>query len=441
MTRRPLAYSRLGLLGAAVFVVGAASPVSALEINGYVQESVGVSTGNNDSNILFHRQLINLKFQERSSRRYQLRMEVDLWRDDADFQESGQRFRARLREGYIKIGFRDADLRIGRMQIAWGEADGVIVSDQVSPFDLENFIVPPFDEIRMGVDAAKFDYYFHGGSILELAWISHFSPPDFPEEESPWSFVNAQDLAAFGPTPLRLATNEKPAETFQNSEVALRLRGFGSKADWQVGYLWAWDDRPAPRVKLAEGLLVPTHERYHLVVAGVTAPVGPVLLSGDSALEIGRYLSILPGPDDDPARFIAAEFVSKQQVWRSVVAMDFKPQVPGWEQANATVQLIHERVISPGVALAEDQKSYLASARLTAAYVNETIKPSVLAIADLQGDSTWVQAKVDWEPIDNWRLTAEYDLFDGHSFDGHNGGIFGRFSNNDVVFARVRYSF
>ncbi|MFQ5352080.1 MAG: DUF1302 family protein, partial [Candidatus Binatia bacterium] len=391
--------------------------------------------------VLFHRQLINLKFQERSSRRYQLRAEVDLWRDDADFQESGDRFRARLREGYVKISFRDADLRIGRMQIAWGEADGVIVSDQVSPFDLENFIVPPFDEIRLGVDAVKLDYYFEGGSILELAWISHFTSPDFPEDGSPWTFVDDTDLAAFGPIALTLTDVKKPAKTFANSEVALRLRGFGTKADWQIGYLWAWDDRPALRVRLSDGLVEPTHERFHLVVAGLTAPLGPVLITGDTALEIDRRLSILPGPNDDPAAFVAAEFVSKENVWRSVVAVDFKPEVPGWEQANATLQLVHERVLAPSAPLAEDQKTYLASARLTAAYLNETIKPSILAIASLEGDSTWVQAKCDWEPIDNWRLTMEYDLFDGHTFDGSNGGIFGRFANNDVVFARVRYSF
>ena len=59
---------------------------------------------------------------------------------------------------------------------------------------------------------------------------------------------------------------------------------------------------------------------------------------------------------------------------------------------------------------------------------------------ELAGEIT-SKAKVDYEPFDNWRFTLEGNLFCGHSYDGHNGGIYGGFHDNDSIGVAVRWSF
>jgi hypothetical protein len=98
-------------------------------------------------------------------------------------------------------------------------------------------------------------------------------------------------------------------------------------------------------------------------------------------------------------------------------------------------------VFAPADGLAIEEDAFLASLRLSAAYFNETVKPWILLIGNLGGDDTWLQAKVDYEPVDNWRFTLETDFFWGHAYDGHNGGIYGQFDENDLVGASVRWSF
>ncbi len=411
----------------------AAAPARAAQFYGYLQESIAVRTGPGD--VIYHRQTLNAKVEADVSSDVSLRLEADLWRDDADFQEEGSLVRARIREGYAKLRLGNADLRLGRVQIAWGEADGVIVSDQVSPFDIENFIVAGFDQIRLGVDGAFLDYYFDSGNELQLLWIGRFQPYDLPERGSPWSFVDEEALAAQGLTLVRAST---PSGGLENSEFGIRFSGHPVVADWAIGYLRSWDDRPSLRIR--PPLVVPTYNRFDLFTGNVVWPVADVLLKLDTAYERGRFLPTDPtNPSALPTA--AAGFVAKQDVWRTLIGLDAKPRIPGWEEPNASFQFVHEEVIDPRPGLRGPKHTDLVSVLLMASYRNETIKPWLFAIANVRDADMWIQAKIDYEPFDHWRFSIEYDFFDGRPFNGSSGGTFGQFSNNDLVQTTIRYSY
>jgi hypothetical protein len=231
----------LALLATGALAAGPLGPAAApaAEFNGYLQEAISVRTGEGD--VIFHRQTFNVKFEENASRRVMFRFEVDAWRDDPEFLDD--RVRTRLREGYLRLRFPDFDVRLGRVQVAWGTAEGVIIGDQVSPFDIENFIVPGFDEIRLGVDGVFVDYYFSLEYRLQALWISHFQPPDFPNPASPWFPADLDELEAPGFN-VELQPFTRPANTFENSEFGFRFSGNPTVADFAIGYLRSWDDRP-----------------------------------------------------------------------------------------------------------------------------------------------------------------------------------------------------
>ncbi len=416
-------------LVAALSSISPATPAHGTELKGYIEESIARQLGG-DEDIFYHRQTISMKASGDMSKRVKLRVEVDVWRDDADFQEGGE-YHSRIREAYARIRFKDFDIRVGRLQLAWGEADGTIVSDQVSPFDFTNFIVPTFDAIRLGVDGATFDYYFANGDDLQLIWLAQFTSPDFPEQASPWSFFDS---------PVPVARPDKPTATMSHSEFGVRYSGHPIWADWSVGYLHSVDDRPAPRVQ--GPLLQPTHDHFELFTANIAAPVGDYLIRFDTAYELGRFLST---DFMDPAAFDTAAdgFVVRQDVSRTLLAVDMKPDIEWWHQADASFQYVHEQVIDPHGALNQAREDDFLSVLLQAAYLNDTIKPWLFTMVNVRGADWWVQAKIDYEPWDNWRFSLEYDRFSGHAFDRatNSGGLFGGFADNDMMMGTVRRSF
>ena len=90
-----------------------------------------------------------------------------------------------IRQAYIDIFFNSMDIRVGKQQIIWGKADGVFITDVISPKDLREFLLPDFDEIRMGVTALKADYYI-GDNTLEFVWVPVFTPTRYADEGSIW---------------------------------------------------------------------------------------------------------------------------------------------------------------------------------------------------------------------------------------------------------------
>jgi hypothetical protein len=441
---------RLGVVAGllAGLLIVPAPPARALDFDGYLQESIGGRTAEPDD-VIFHRQTLNLKLQERRGRKFLFRLETDLWFDNADFMDDTPRESSRIRELYVKFGVGDLDLRLGRVQIAWGEAEGVIISDQVSPFDLQNFIIPKFDEIRLGVDGVFADYYFQNGNELQLLWIMHFEPNDFPDDNSPWSFIDRDAFEAAG---LDVLDTDEPANQLENSELGARFSGHPLAADWSVGYLWSYDDRPSlffrpciPPAPCSQSTVTPTIERFHLFTGNVVAPVGDYLIKFDTAYEKGRWLSLDPSrlsiPGGITPQLLADGLRRQSDVWKGLIGLEMKPDVRYWEQAEASFQFVHEHVFDDHPALTQAQDSDLFSMRLTAAYLNEKVKPWLFTIYNLQGDSFWMQAKVDWEPRDAVKLTIEYDLFAGHAYDGHNGGVYGMYDDNDMVQLSARYTF
>lgn len=411
-----------------------------IDWNGYLEESYARRIGEHDD-VIYHRQTLNSEVSGELADWADFRFQANLRHNNPEFERGGD-VDVLLREAYLRIRHDNFDLRLGRIQIAWGEADGLIISDQVSPFELINFIVPSFDSIRLGVDGASFDYYFEDGSDLQLLWIAAFEEPDYPTASSPWSFFDPETLQANG---IELGATQRPARSFDNSEFGVRYSRHPRWADWSVGYLRSVDDRPAPRL-IGTGqrpdTFAPTHDFFDLFTFNLAAPVSEFLLRIDSAYESGRYLGV---DTTNPAALATAanDFVSEEDLWRTLLGVDFKPDVPYWEQADASLQYIHEEVISPDAPLAQATQADLLSVTLRASYRNDTIKPFLFWIVDLRGSSSWMQARADYEPWDNWRFSLEYDLFQGHAYNPqtNSGGIYGSFAENELVQATIRRSF
>jgi hypothetical protein len=128
-----------------------------VDINGFARTYEGILYDNGNFGII--QQTLNLNFEKMGDKvAFKVNPLVFLYNTDSlDF---------RMREIYLDLYFENFDIRIGKQQVVWGKADGVFITDVVSPLNLSEFLLPDFDEIRKGVIAAKIDYYA-GNSTFE----------------------------------------------------------------------------------------------------------------------------------------------------------------------------------------------------------------------------------------------------------------------------------
>lgn len=256
MTRKlPLA------LAALITVMAPAVSAQELFFGGYARNNTAVIL-NEDLDYLEVQNTFDLKaeyFGDRSA----VNAEAYLNSDGVDTLEAG------LKELYMDLYFDALDLRIGRQQIIWGKADGVFITDVVSPKDLSDFVLPDFDEIRLGVTALKADLFLDAFD-LELVWVPLFTPSVQPR--GAWSVSM--------PLPEGASVNEEslPAASLENGEIFVKLSWMGSLVDLELMGASMWDDLPVPHMT-GMGAVTPEYSRI-LMGAGASAPTSEGSSSG-----------------------------------------------------------------------------------------------------------------------------------------------------------------
>ncbi len=135
---------------------------SKFEITGFARNYTGVLL-NDQTDFSIIQNTFNLNFEKRGST-------VAFKVNPLLYHYFDKQLDFRLREAYMDMYFNKFDIRIGQQQIIYGKAEGVFITDIVSPKDLSEFLLPDFDEIRMGVTAVKLNYYF-GMNTLEAVWV------------------------------------------------------------------------------------------------------------------------------------------------------------------------------------------------------------------------------------------------------------------------------
>ena len=264
--------------------IGYAQEDEGIDISGFARNYTGVLTGGDNSfSIIQNTFSLNL---EQKKEKIGFKVNPYLYHYfDRDL-ELG------LREAYLDLRFDNMDLRVGKQQIIYGKAEGVFITDVVSPKDLREFLLPDFNEIRMGVTSAKLNYYF-GNSTIEAVWAPIFTPTQMPDDGSIWS-----PTMPFPITPTFDYSTAEIEPKLENSEYFLRFSSMSSKADFEIvgGYFWA--DDPAmhitkqidPATMQLIGLTVrPEYHRLMMGGASIGIPLGPLVIRSEGGYYAGKY--------------------------------------------------------------------------------------------------------------------------------------------------------
>ncbi len=409
-----------GLILAFLISMGLYTRAQDVDINGFVRNYTSVLYDNGDFNML--QNTLNLNFETIGDKvALKANPMVYLYgTDSVDFQ---------LREIYLDLYFNSIDIRIGKQQVVWGKADGVFITDIVSPLNLTEFLLPDFDEIRVGVYAAKFDYYF-GNSTVEAIWKPTYAGNQLPSSESIW--YKPPEL----PAPATFDySKEKIDANLENSEIYLKYSLSSSAIDFDVMGAYVWDQTASMHVQkefsldpdgnpiLDQLLITPEHHRLYVAGGSFTSTIKSFVLRGEAAYYDGKYFQTA-----DP---MAEDALTQKNYLHYVLGLDY-----GIGNLKVSAQFIQKYIMDYEDLIDEDelQNTMTFLARYEA--MHETLHLELFSYVGLNYGDALIRPKATYDFSDSFSI-----LLGSNIFVGDDRGMFGKYNDNSMIYTKIKYNF
>ena len=393
-----------------------------LNISGFARTYEGVLFDGGDFAVI--QQTLNLNFEGRGERAA-FKVNPMLYVTGIDS------FNFRLRELYLDLYFNSVDIRVGKQQIVWGKADGVFITDIVSPLNLTEFLLPDFDEIRKGVLALKSDFYIGASNSIEAIVIPLFTPTTRPDTNSIWYI---EPTFPVPPTFDWSQSDIKPS--LENSEFFLKYSMMGSNVDFDVMGGYTWDDNPSMHVKkdvkldpttgkpVLTGITVtPKYNRLTVVGGSASGDIKGVILRGEMAFYDGKLFQT-----EDP---FAVDALIEKQYLNYVVGIDFNIG-----SVKMSTQYIQKVILDYDTKMIEDQFANTATALVHYDMFRETLHLDLFSYIGLDKGDALIRPKVTYDFDDSFSL-----LLGSNIFVGNEDGQFGQYSDNSMMYVKVKYNF
>ncbi|KQC11904.1 MAG: hypothetical protein APR54_10410 [Candidatus Cloacimonas sp. SDB] len=323
-----------------------------------------------------------------------------------------------LRQSYIDIYFADFDLRIGKQQIVWGKADGVFITDVISPRDLSEFIMPDFEEIRIGINALKFDYYL-GNSTLEAIWIPTFQSTIQPDAGSIW-FPETGEFQQ----PVQISEPEKVAGKFSNSDVAVKFSHLGSLLDLELMTAYLWDDTPAQHKFLqvdSSLLIIPKYHRLPMAGASFSKAISGAVARMEAAYYFEKRLHTAD---------LITHGICRKDYLHYLIGYDHN-----WFNVDVSFQFVQEFIRNYEDIITKDEFTNTLTMMLNKTFLRETMTLNIFSYYGLNDDDALLRLKLSYDFSGGLNILAGYNLFTGDT------GNFGQFNDNDMAYLKVRLDF
>jgi len=392
-----------------------------VDFSGYVRNYSGMLVGNGSNDFVILQNTFNLNIESRHDNSF-FKVNPMIYHEYADS------ITFRLREAYMDFYFDNFDLRTGIQQIVWGKADGVFITDIVSPLNLFQFLLPEFDEIRIGVFGAKFDYYF-GDNTFEIVWLPVFTPTEYADPNSVWAVE-----PTFPTTPTFDYSKLDVKPSLENSEIFLKYSTLTRYIDFEIMGGYMWDDAPTmfssftPDSTGGINLIIsPEHMRLPIAGGSFSTTLGPVVLRGEGAYYWGKYFN-----------------TNTPQIDNGVIQKDYIHYMLGvdftlWD-INLSTQFIQKVImdyddIIKSTPIFNGKYNNMMTFLARYSMLNETLDLELFSYYDFAYDDALIRPRILYDFSDSINLQFGANIFTGTE------GIFGQYDKNDMIYGKIIYSF
>jgi hypothetical protein len=326
-----------------------------------------------------------------------------------------------LREAFVDVRVGQLDVRAGRQIIAWGRADGVNPTDNLSGQDL-TLLVPDDADRRLGATAVRASYYI-GEVSLTGVWLPEFRGHRFALPAPPPGVAIVRD-----------------DDGWPGDQWAVRVEQTGRGVDWSVSYFSGKDMAPdlgvaapddaAPRILLL-------HHHVRVFGADMTTNLGRFGLRAE-----GAYVGTEDTRGADP--FVKNPFVfvvagadrtfggqlnlNVQYLFRYVLDDPLMPRDGAFAPAVAAQQAILSSQTRPA--------QHGASFRIGYKWLHETLEAECAAAAYAGPSGATVRPRLVYAVTDEWKALVGAEIV-----GGERASLFGLLRRNSTAFVELRRSF
>ena len=408
-----------------IFLFGSSSYGQSLEINGYVRSYLGVLT-NETNDYSINQNTLDLKLKRTDDN-------VSFFANPFIYQYPNQDVSLGLREAYMDVYFNTMDLRIGKQQIIWGKADGMFITDIVSPKDLGEFLLRDFDEIRTGITSLKANYYL-GDNTVEMVWIPTFTPTIMPNETSIWSRIPEFPL----PITIDESQKEIPGR-LENSEGFIKFSGMSSLLDYEIMAGVMWDDDPTLHIvpiitvdnPTPTGLrLSPIHHQLTLMGGSFSSELGGLILRGEGAYYMGKQFSAL-----NPEQMNLPTSLLEKDYAHYLIGTDFSIGT-----TRFSTQFIQRAILDYDDLIVQEELDNTMTFLANRTFLQETLTLQLFGYVGLNNEDALIRPSLTYDLADGFEILAGANIFVKNE-ESETAGLFGHYDENDMVYVKVKYSF
>lgn len=354
-----------------------------------------------------------------------------------------------LRDCYLDYTSDRLDIRLGKQQVVWGQADGITILDRVNPVDLTDFWLPDLVDLRIPLWMVNIKYAPKIDSFLQLLVIPDFEQSTSAPPDAPLAFRSYKLYDNFKKIqralPGRTVDEDifYPAKKFKNSTFGLQWQDRVGDLAYTLNFLYGYySSARTYRERAAPSWYFSRRFKLWRMYGGsfnktITNPglLQGVTLRGDlayyndeptyygtdgSSVGVNRWDNLfwLVGLD----KYVVTNWLVSFQ-FAQYIMQDAKPGV-------GTFQTLNAYTYGP-----QDQVDNIFSLKVSTDFLHERMKPEVLwsFTDDNQGR---VSPKLNYEIKDNLWLTLGIHYFYGHEQDSN-----GQFRDANQIYAHLKYTF
>lgn len=321
-----------------------------------------------------------------------------------------------LREAYFDYAGKYLEVKAGRQIITWGVADGLRLTDLISPMDYTEFMANDYDDIRVPVNAINLKYPGESFSA-ELVFVpvpEYFVMPS--GEDNPWTMPV--------PAGVSMDLSGTPEKRLKNSEVGGRLRFFLENLDFSLTALRTFNKSPItvagfdPVAKSA--VIKGVYEPMNVVGGDVSIPAGELVIRGEVAAYFGEPIALKNSMD-----------YWHRSSFNALIGIDW------YAGDNWTImaQYMHKVIMDYQSVLGTEQNTSMITARISKELLNNTLKLSVYGMFDVDNVGFYVR------PAADYLLNDQITISLGGDWLGGRRGTFKTYKKNTQIWVKGKYFF
>ena len=320
-----------------------------------------------------------------------------------------------LQEAYFNYQNELVEFKAGRQIVVWGVADGLRVTDLISPVDYTEFMSSDYDDMRMAVDGFRVKYPGErvNAEIVYVPVPRYFQMP--LGEDNPWR-PNLPEKAG-------LDFPEGPDAKFKNGDFGTRLSFFLSNLDFSISALHTHNQSPVSVVEHVSRdsvVIHGIHETMTIFGGDMSMPIGEFVIRAEVAEYFREALGYANNLD-----------YARKNTFNALGGID-------WYAGNNwtfMVQYLHKYIADYSDELANEKNSSEMTFRISKELLNNTLKLSLYGMFDIDNLGYYGRASGDYSLTDQVMLSLGYD-----HFGGKRGQLAG-YKKNREVWAKAKYYF